>query len=260
MTLGQLDPLSRSPFSQKRLELLSPEDVRQITGPPPGYSLLSAAVCIRSEMKFKFGVVELSAQHRLIRNLHFGIFAGALIIGMGVAACTSSTIQTEEEQIMTYPALPERQSPRPETTGSVPHQQIGVDPVPDVNEELFRRAFTLPGVENRPSAFSLPGARGLWIDDTVTIVRQDQIVSGREFAHIHPDGSLHASLPLDRARDAVDAGWAEPQPIADQLGVPGLVMIYTPQSHDELKSVLQLIVDSYNFVTGSTIDIADLGE
>ncbi len=111
----------------------------------------------------------------------------------------------------------------------MPHQQIGVDPVPEVNEELFRIVFTLPGVENRPSTFSLPGARGLWINETIPIDRQDQIVSGREFAHIHPDGSLHASLPIDRAGEAVDAGWAEPQPIADQLGVPGLVMIHTPR-------------------------------
>ncbi len=159
---------------------------------------------------------------------------------------------------MTFAALPERQSPRPQTTGSVPHQQIGVEPVPEVNEELFRRAFMLPGVENRPSTFSLPGARGLWINDSVSIVRQDQIVSGREFAHIHPDGSLHASLPLDRAQEAVKAGWGEPQPIAESLGVPGLVMLYTPQTLDELETVLQLIVDSYNFVTGGTIDLTDL--
>ena len=161
---------------------------------------------------------------------------------------------------MTFSPLPERQAPRPETTGSVPHQQIGVDPVPEVNEALFRKAFTLPGVENRPSTFSLPGARGLWINDTVPIARQEQIVSGREFAHIHPDGSLHASLPIDRAGEAVDAGWAELQPIADQLGVPGLVMIYTPQTAEELESVLELIVDSYNFVTGGALTTADLGE
>ncbi len=151
---------------------------------------------------------------------------------------------------MTSPPLPERQSPRPATTGSVPHQQIDVQPVPEVNAKLFQRAFVLPGVENRPSTFSLPGARGMWIRDEVPIARPDQIVSGREFAHIHPDGSLHASLPLDRAREAVNAGWAEPQPIAEELGVPGLVMIYTPQTFDELETVLQLVVDSYNFVTG----------
>ncbi len=62
----------------------------------------------------------------------------------------------------------------------MPHQQIGVDPVPEVNEELFRIVFTLPGVENRPSTFSLPGARGLWINETIPIDRQDQIVGTSE--------------------------------------------------------------------------------
>lgn len=197
------------------------------------------------------------ALHRLQgrRVLHPWITLGALVMAIGVAACSP-----EKEQIITYPPLPKRQAPRPATTGTVPHQQIGVDPVPQVNEALFRRAFTLPGVEDRPSTFSLPGARGLWINSTIPIARQDQIVSGREFAHIHPDGSLHASLPEDRAGQAVDAGWAEPQPIADQLGVPGLVMIYTPQTLEELKSVLQLIVDSYNFVTGSSLTTSDLGK
>jgi len=77
--------------------------------------------------------------------------------------------------------------------------QIDVSADPEVNAELFRRAFALPGVENRPSTFSLPGAHGLWIGEEVRITRPDQIVSGREFAHIHTDRSPHASLPLDRA-------------------------------------------------------------
>jgi len=160
---------------------------------------------------------------------------------------------------VTYPPLHRRRGPRPATTGTVPHQQIDVEAVPEVNAELFRRALALPGVENRPSTFSLPGARGMWIGDEVQITRPDQIVSGREFAHIHPDGSLHASLPSDRALEAVEAGWAEPQPIAEELGVPGLVMIYTPQTLDELESVLQLVVDSYNFVTGQILEVSEIG-
>lgn len=99
----------------------------------------------------------------------------------------------------------------------------------------------------------------MWITAAVRITRPDQIVSGREFAHIHPDGSLHATLPPDRALEAVEAGWAEPQPIAEQLGVPGLVMIYTPQTLEELATVLQLVVDSYNFVTGQDLAVSDLG-
>ena len=160
---------------------------------------------------------------------------------------------------MTNPPLPKREGPRPKTTGSVPHQQIGVDAVPEVNAELFRRSFALPGVDNRPSSFSLPGARGMWIGDEVRITRPDQIVAGREFAHIHPDGSLHASLSKKRAVEAAEAGWAEPQPIAERLGIPGLVMIYTPQTLEELQTVLQLVVDSYNFVTGQELTVSDMG-
>ena len=187
-------------------------------------------------------------------NVPTGTTLGVILTVMGVAASMA-----QEETAMINPPLPERQGPRPATTGTVPHQQIGVEAVPEVNAELFRRAFTLPGVENRPSTFSLPGARGMWITDEVRITRHDQIVSGREFAHIHPDGSLHASLPVERAIEAVEAGWAEAQPIAERLGIPGLVMIYTPLTLTELQTVLQLVVDSYNFVTGQNLAVSDLG-
>lgn len=132
----------------------------------------------------------------------------------------------------------------------MPHAQIGVVPVPAVHAELHRRAFALPGVENRPSVISVPGARALWLADDVPVARPDLILRGREFAHIHPDGSLHTVLPPERAREAIAAGWAEPHPIAGPLGMEGLVMLYTPRTTEELTTILALVVDSYNFVTG----------
>ena len=155
------------------------------------------------------------------------------------------------DSIPERPALPQRSGPSPRTTGSVPHIQIDVDPVPEVRDELFRRTFALPDVENRPSIASLPGARGVWISDDVPLAHPEVIVAGREFTHIHPDGSLHAPLPIERATEAVDRGWAERHPWADQReGWEGLVMLYTPRSLEELDVVFQLIVESYNFVTG----------
>jgi phospholipase/carboxylesterase len=135
--------------------------------------------------------------------------------------------------------------------------------VPEVHDELFRRTFALPDVENRPTIVptiaSLPGARGVWISEGVSLAHQEVIVAGREFTHIHPDGSLHTPLPFDRAIAAVDAGWAERHPWADQRdGWEGLVLLYTPQSMDELDVVLQLIVESYNFVTGRDVKPSDI--
>jgi phospholipase/carboxylesterase len=133
----------------------------------------------------------------------------------------------------------------------MPHAQIDVTPNPVVHRELYRRAYALPGVLDRPSVISVPGARALWLADDVAVARPEAILRGREFAHIHPDGSLHAALETQRAREAIDAGWAEPHPLAEPLGMPGLVMLYTPRTLEELDVVMALVVDSYNFVTGA---------
>ena len=167
--------------------------------------------------------------------------------------------QSKSDEGTSTQTLPERLGPRTETTGTVPHTQIGVIPIPEVNDELIRRAFALPGVEYRPTIVSLPGALGMWLDEGVAVVHPEAIVAGREFAHIHPDGSLHAPLPLERALEVEETGWGERHPWADQRdGWEGLVMLFTPQTTAELEVMFQLILESYNYVTGSAITLADL--
>ncbi len=84
------------------------------------------------------------------------------------------------------------------------------------------------------------------------LARPDVIVGGREFAHLHPDGSLHTLLPPDLAQAATEAGWAVAHPWADQRpGWEGFVMIFTPANSEELDVVYDLVVQSYAFVTGS---------
>ena len=155
--------------------------------------------------------------------------------------------------------LIQRTGPRPETFKGMPHAQVGVHPDPEVNQELHRRAFSLPGVQERPSVISVPGARALWLDDDVEVAHPEAILRGREFAHIHPDGSLHVALSPDRARTAIEAGWAEPHPLSAPLGLPGLVMLYTPRTLEELDAIFDLVVDSYNYVTGRSLDFGGFG-
>ncbi len=152
--------------------------------------------------------------------------------------------------------FPIRTSPKPVTTNSVPHVQIDVEAIPELTAELLRRVQKIPGVEIRETVISLPGAKGFWLDDEMTLARPDAIVGGREFAHIHPDGSLHASLQPELSRAAVANGWAVPHPWSDQRpGWDGFVMIYTPTSMEELNIVYQLVLESYNFITGQNLPI-----
>lgn len=159
---------------------------------------------------------------------------------------------------MSETSLPRRAGPRPATHKGMPHAQIGVRPVPEVNAELFRRCFSLPDVRNEPTRLSVPGARALWLSEDLSLAHPEVIVVGREFAHIHPDGSLHASLPPERAREAIEAGWAEPHPLAAVMGDVGMVMLYTPRTMEELDVIFQLVVDSYNFVTGRSVNATEI--
>lgn len=156
-----------------------------------------------------------------------------------------------------YESLPIRSGVRPETTPNIPHHQINVDLIPDVHEEMIRRIYAIPGIEDQPSV--VLSWQGLWIKENVTIAQSDALISDRELGHIHDDGSLHIFLAPQRAIEAIEAGWAVSHPFAVQnrAGWEGFVMLYTPQSIDELNVTFQLIVDAYNYVTGQSIVATD---
>ena len=170
-----------------------------------------------------------------------------LLIAMVVASLFTASMPASAQEIF----LPLRETPRPETTNGVPHVQIGVDADPKLSEELLRHVATFPGVMIGETRISLPGAKGFQLEDDVPLAQPEAIVGGREFAHMHPDGSLHASLHPATARAAIEAGWATPHPWSDQrAGWEGFVMIYTPVTVAELDVVLLLVESSYRFVTG----------
>ena len=147
--------------------------------------------------------------------------------------------------------LPQRRSPIPQTTNGVPHVQLGIKPDPVLSELLLESIATFPGVTLGPTRVSLPGAVGFQIDQDVTLAHPEVVVGGREFAHLHPDGSLHASLNPELAEAAIRAGWAVSHPWANQReGWEGFVMIFTPTSSGELDVVTMLVEQSYSFVTG----------
>ncbi len=147
--------------------------------------------------------------------------------------------------------FPKRETPIPQTTSGVPHLQIGLEAVPALSEELLNRVAQFPGVSIGATRVSLPGGVGFHIDDKMQLARPDAIVGGREFAHLHTDGSLHASLDPKLAVEAIEAGWAVAHPWANQRkGWEGFVMIFTPTTPDELEVVKLLVESSYSFVTG----------
>ena len=204
----------------------------------------------------------------------------SLVLMLLVTACTSDTPQAADEATAVSPTteaatadatgdtaassasdglavLPVREGPRSQTTGNVPHIQTDAVPVPDVDAELRRRVFSIPGIDEGESSLSLPGARSLLLSDDLELARPEVLPGGREFGHFHPDGSLHLWLPVERALEVDETKWGELHPLVERDNFwDGVVMIYVPETATEADVALQLVADAYNYIVGVELDPA----
>ena len=162
-----------------------------------------------------------------------------LLISMGANAVRADTLD-----------LPKRLSPSPYISSQVPHVQVGVEPDPAISKELLRRVAKMPGVAIRDTVMSMWGALGFQLTKDARLARPDLGVREGEFAHMHPDGSLHAFLSPELAERVVKAGWGAHHPYSKRWPkYKGFVMIFTPMSESELKVVLKLVQESFKLVT-----------
>jgi hypothetical protein len=156
---------------------------------------------------------------------------------------------------MSESVLPKSSGSRPKTTPTNPHTQLEQNPERKVVDELATRVFALPGVEERPSAISVPGTRALWLREGLASGPQEAFMIGREFAHIHPmpDASLHAALPPEVAQEVLRKGWAEQHPVARMGYIPqNVVMIYAPRDAQEIEVVAGLVDEAYRYASRCT--------
>jgi hypothetical protein len=153
--------------------------------------------------------------------------------------------------------LPKRRGDRPRTSGPMPNIQLDQLGSPELHERLKKRFYALPDVEERPTTVSDPRARAMWLREGVPIGDPDAFMGGREFGHFHPwDRSMHVILPIDVARAAVDAGWAEVHPAVPLLGLPeNRLMLYGPRDDGELEVVHGLLLEAYRYAGGRDADV-----
>ena len=126
------------------------------------------------------------------------------------------------------------------------HAQPPQNDTVELAEKLFERARGLTGVITGESLVSVPGARALFLEESLAEGPEEAFQAGTEFAHIHPayDGSLHVTLPTLMVREVEDKGWGERHPVSPS------VMVYGPRDEFELEVVWRLLDASYRFATG----------
>lgn len=144
----------------------------------------------------------------------------------------------------TLGSLPRRTGKPPATnTPAIPHTQL--DQLPDspaIDRLLTSRLFALPSVEQRPTVISVPGARGLWLADAAGAAPAHVFMAEREFAHVHPNLSLHVVLPEEQAQQVVFAGWGQWHPwVLDGRVEAAVVLVFAPRHVGEVEIVTRIV-------------------
>lgn len=89
--------------------------------------------------------------------------------------------------------IPKCSGSRPLTNKNMLHSQIGMQPLPDVHNGLFRRAFALPNVTNRSTVILVPGASTLARSELATNFVAGRCVNAQE---------ITATAPSDQSLDS----------------------------------------------------------
>ncbi|EEP81022.1 conserved hypothetical protein [Uncinocarpus reesii 1704] len=154
--------------------------------------------------------------------------------------------------------LPKRNSPRPKVAGIAPQRQVSqrgsasmysalAAAIKDISIHNSDHLYLGTSCFEKHSTglFSLP-----------TLI--NQVTCNGEVCHAHPsDGSLHLTLHPADVKYVIEKGWGERHPLARESWwwklrfVPvGFVMIYAPQTMEELQCVIQIIHAATWWVTG----------
>lgn len=157
-------------------------------------------------------------------------------------------------------APPVRTGPRPHTDLRLPHTQLDqLAPQPlrrHLSLAILSTLSQLGDVSIGHSLRAPPGTLGLFLDEGCGCGSPRAFLLGREFAHVHieDDGSLHATVAEPLRTRAMEAGWAEPHPLAGQPTVsPDTVMIYAPRNDEEAQIIVSLITASWTSAMGKTV-------
>ena len=114
------------------------------------------------------------------------------LVGVGVLLAVTSVPALAQS-----PMLPQKLTPRPQTTSGVPHVQLGIAAVPELSRSLLEQVAQLPGVQLGPTRVSMPGATGFQLMDGIELARP---VSGNRAVAAVVAGGESARCAIRRPR------------------------------------------------------------
>ena len=156
-------------------------------------------------------------------------------------------------------SMPERIGEAPKI-GQVPPQLQFSDQSPrDIYRKFYSWMFsTFPKVRKEPTRISVPTSIAMWLDENEDVGHIDAFMppsGGREFTHLHLDGSIHTIVGTEVEDEIIRKNWGVRHMYYDQ-GVKE-ILVYAPRNQEELEILKTIVVKSYQYATGLKFENAE---
>ena len=151
--------------------------------------------------------------------------------------------------------IPTREGEAPEV-GQVPPQLQFSDKSPrDIYQEFHDWMFsTFPKVRKEPTRISVPTSIAMWLDENEDVGHIDAFMppsGGREFTHLHLDGSIHTVVDTETEEEIIRKNWGVRHMYYNQ-GVKE-ILVYAPRNQKELEILKLVVIKSYEYATGKAL-------
>lgn len=149
--------------------------------------------------------------------------------------------------------LPARVGTQPGVDYRYPCLQLS-DPSPAaLRANLLDQTRALLLVTEQPTRLTVPGGTALALDESLARGQPEAFITGREFAIVRADGSIHLALPPTWGQKLLNRGWATIHPLARYLaGVvpPQSLILYAPRNEAEAAVAWRVLQAAYWFARG----------
>jgi hypothetical protein len=153
--------------------------------------------------------------------------------------------------------LPLRVGEAPEVGATTPQLQFSDKSPENIRQQLWDWSFsTFPNVRQETSKISVPTSQALWLHEDETVANTDAFMpppGSREFTHLHIDGSIHAVVGTEVENEIMEKNWGVRHPLYFTYGVKEM-LVYAPRNEEEIKVLKSIIIKSYEYATGKTIN------
>ena len=187
----------------------------------------------------------------IIHSLYSVIIICAMIVGEHSPNTKNETLKRIEMETLTF-NLPMRQGNAPEVGLTPPQLQYSDKSPREIYQTFHDWMFnTFPKVRKEPTRISVKSSIAMWLDENENVGHIDAFMppsGGREFTHLHLDGSIHTVLSSEIEDEIIAKHWGVRHMYYNQ-GVKE-VLVYAPRNEDELKTLKSIVTKSYEYATG----------